>query len=147
MGNKKYLLLFVSVAVVIAATIFYQQYSKQPVDVKDATAIAVAAPALYADFAKDSTAAKKYLQKILAVSGTVTRISQNQQAQTILMLKTASEAAFINCTLEGPAGKLKAGDECTIKGICTGLGEGDADLGIPGDVYLVRCYVTGDEKK
>ena len=29
-----------------------------------------------------------------------------------------------------------------LKGICNGLGEGDADLGIAGDVYLVRCYVV-----
>ncbi len=147
MGKKKYLLFFVSLAVVIAAAIFFFQYNKQPVEVLRATGMPVAAKALYEDFVQDSFAAKKYLQKILVVSGTVTRISQNQQDQAIVMLKTGSDAAFVNCTMEGRPGNIRAGDQCTIKGICTGMGEGDTDLGIPGDVYLVRCYMTGEAEK
>ena len=36
---------------------------------------------------------------------------------------------------------LAENKQVTLKGICTGMGMGDADLGIMGDVYLVRCYL------
>ena len=84
---------------------------------------------------------KNYTNKILEVSGMVTAISENQRHQPVVLLKTNTDGAAINCTFEGNAGDISTGNAVSIKGICNGIGEGDADLGIMADVYLVRCYV------
>ncbi|MEP7144588.1 MAG: hypothetical protein ABI707_17030 [Ferruginibacter sp.] len=140
--KKKYLLLLLTGAVLVAAVTVYYLYNKPAIDVQDADGQKVVATALYETFIKDSTAAKNnYTNKILEVSGMVTTITQNQRHQPVVLLKTNMEGAAINCTLEGPAGNIKSGHHLSIKGICNGIGEGDADLGIMGDVYLVRCYV------
>ena len=129
--------------VAIAAAMAYYLYNKGPVDVKNANGIKVVATELYDAFAKDSVAAQKnYSNKILETSGIVTQVSQNQQNQAIVMLKTNEGGAFVNCTMEGPATAIKEKESVIIKGICTGMGMGDKDMGILGDVYLVRCYVV-----
>lgn len=117
-------------------------YNKGPVCIKCADGEKVSSLNLYQTFSNDSIAARKtYADKILEVSGQVTRVSQNQQNQAIIFLKTASPGAAVNCTMEGPGDKIREGDSILIKGICTGIGSGDSDLGILGDVYLTRCYV------
>lgn len=127
----------------IAAGIGFYLYNKGPVDVKHASGTKVIAAELYATFSKDSiTAKKKYINNILEAAGTVVRISKNQQNQDIIFLKTNEAGAFINCTMEGPVENIKENDNIVIKGICTGMGMGDTDLGILGDVYLGRCYLV-----
>jgi hypothetical protein len=44
--------------------------------------------------------------------------------------------------MEKDAAVLPENKQATLKGICTGMGMGDADLGIMGDVYLLRCYLV-----
>lgn len=143
MGNKKkYLLLFVTVIMLAAAGLGYYLYNKPAIDVQNAKGKKVSATELYLKFSADSATAKSnYVNKILEVSGIVTQILENQQHQQVVMFKTNTDGAAVNCTLEGPAGDLKAGHTVGIKGICNGMGEGEPDLGIMGDVYLVRCYV------
>jgi tRNA_anti-like len=141
-SKKKYLLLFLTGIVLLAAGAGFYFYNKPAVDIKDANGLKVFATSLYETFTKDSVVAKKeYTNKILEVSGMVTLITENQQHQPLVLLKTNIGGAAVNCTLEGPVGAIKVGSSVSIKGICNGIGEGDADLGIIGDVYLVRCYV------
>lgn len=124
------------------AAIGYYLWNKPHLDVATATAVNTEATVLYNAFSTDSVAAKKnYTQQVLEVTGTISSISKNQQGQTLVLLKTATEAAYINCTMEGEVAKEKEGDAVAIKGICNGMGQGDVDLGIMGDVYLVRCYI------
>lgn len=140
---KKIILFAVIGVIVIGAGIAYYLYNKGPVDVKNASGIKIAAASLYQSFSKDSLLAKKnYSDKIVEASGIVEKISQNQQNQAIIFLKTGENGAFVNCTMEGPAQGIKEKDSISLKGICTGMGMGDADLGILGDVYLVRCYLS-----
>jgi cytochrome c-type biogenesis protein CcmE len=118
-------------------------YNKGPICVTCASGTKISSAILYQTFSKDSiTARKEYTGNILEVSGMVTRVMQNQQNQAIILLKTNESGASVNCTMEGPAESIKEGDAVTVKGICTGMGAGDADLGIAGDVYLTRCYMT-----
>jgi len=138
---KKIILYAVLGVVVIGAGIAYYLYNKGPVDVKNARAVNVSSSSLYQSFAKDSARAnKEYRDKIVETSGIVEKISQNQQNQAIVLLKTDENGAYVNCTMEGPAQDIREKETVSIKGICTGMGTGDADLGILGDVYLVRCY-------
>jgi tRNA_anti-like len=144
MSSKKRNIGIIFFAVImIAGAIGFYFYNKGPVNVKNAKAIKTEATALYQSFLKDSTAAKKtYLNNILEVSGLVIKVSKNQEDQVIIMLQTNEAGAYINCTIEEDVAGPPENKQVTLKGICTGMGMGDADLGIMGDVYLVRCYLT-----
>jgi hypothetical protein len=126
----------------IAALVGYYFFNKGPADVKNSDAIKTEAPLLYVQFSTDSTLAiKKYSDKVIEVTGEVNTISTNQQNEKIILLKTNVGGASINCTMEEDPGNIQLNDLVVIKGICSGIGQGDADMGIPGDVYLTRCYV------
>ena len=111
-------------------------------NVKNSSAIKINAVELYDQFSKDSTASlKKYSGKIVEVTGIVSNTSLNQQKNQIILLKTNAGGAYVNCTMEEDAAKLNTNDNINIKGICSGIGQGDEDLGIKGDLYLTRCFL------
>ena len=142
MSAKKRNIIIFFLAVIIAGAVGFYFYNKGPVNVKNATATKAAAAAFYQSFLKDSTAAKKtYLNNILEVSGLIMKVSKNQENQLVVMLQTNEAGAYVNCTMEEDVTGLVENKQVTLKGICTGMGMGDADLGIMGDVYLVRCYL------
>jgi len=122
---------------IIAAGAFgFYMYNKGPVNVKKARAIHVAAAFLYTAFEKDSIAAnKKYAGKIVQVKGIVKEINLNQQNEQVVLLLTASGDASIYTTLEELNDLVKTGNPITLKGICSGIGGADADLGLKADVY------------
>ncbi|MBC7934778.1 MAG: hypothetical protein H7Y86_05380 [Rhizobacter sp.] len=126
-----------------AACVGYYFYNKGPVNIKKASAKKVEAAALYNSFAADSTTAQKnYSGKILIVSGTVAQTTHNQQGRSVILLKTAGSSSFINCTLEQEiTSGIKENQVIQIKGICSGLGQADADLGLEPDLYLERCIL------
>ena len=141
--KKKNIVVIFLAVIIIAGAIGYYFYNKGPVNVKNASAIKTEAVTLYQSFLKDSTTAKKtYLNNVLEVSGLVMKVSKNQENEVIVMLQTNEAGAFVNCTMEKEAAPLSENEQATLKGICTGMGMGDADLGIMGDVYLVRCYLV-----
>lgn len=118
-------------------------YNKGPVNVKTLRGIPVNADELYSLFTSDSVlAGKKYISKVLLVSGQITEVSTNASQQKVILIKTGTDGAFINCTLEEAANNIAVNRAINIKGICSGIGQGDADLGIPGDIYLTRCIVS-----
>lgn len=137
-------MLVILLVIAAIAAVGYYMYNKGPVDVQDSHAQKINAVELYEVFVKDSISANKnYTGKILDVSGEVNEITISQQKQ-IVTLKTNVDGAYINCTMEKNAQGIRVHDKINIKGICSGIGEGDADLGIPGDVYLTRCYIVSN---
>ncbi len=81
-----------------------------------------------------------YVNKVLNVFGIVKSVSVNQEHQQIILLKTSEPDASVNCTMEGNAVGIRVGDQVLLKGLCVGYSGGEADMGLPGDVFLVRCY-------
>lgn len=142
-ARKKYIIFSILAFVIIGGAIGFYMFNKGPVNVKNAAATKVDAVTLYQAFIKDSvTARQNYANKILEVSGMVGRVSKNQQNQVIVMLQTNEGGAFINCTMEEESVSPEENKPAVLKGICTGMGMSDPDLGILGDVYLIRCYIT-----
>jgi hypothetical protein len=142
-GKIKKILLVLILLAAAGGTIAYFQWNKPHEDVASEAGVKTDAIALYKLFTTDSVTAKKnYIQKVVEVSGTVNSVSKNQQNQAIVLIRTAADGAYINCTMEQQTDAVKAGAVVAIKGICNGIGQGDADLGIMGDVYLVRCYLA-----
>ncbi len=144
MGKKLKIVIAVIVgAAIIGGVAAWLMWNKPHQDVKDATAIQTTAIDLYNSFLKDSAAAKTtYTNEVVEVSGEVTQVNHNQQNQSVVLLKTTTPDAAINCTMEDTAAIIKPGETIHIKGICNGYNSGDADMGIPGDVLLIRCYKT-----
>lgn len=140
-GKAKKVALSLLVLIIIAGIVGYSLWNKPHTDVSSADAIKTDALSLYQSFTTDSAnAKKKFLLQVVEVSGTVSSVNTNQQNQQIVLVKTATDGANINCTMEKAIDNIHPGTAISIKGICEGLGQGDADLGIPGDLYLVRCY-------
>lgn len=141
--TKKILLIsFLGVMITGISAGFYL-YNKGPLDVKASKGIPVVANELYAVYSSDSAKANnRFTSKILVVKGEISEVSVNSNQQKIILLKTGIPGAYVNCTLEGPIKNTDKPGIITIKGICSGIGQGDADLGIMGDVYLTRCFVS-----
>lgn len=141
-GTPKTIVVIFCILIAIGVITAFYLWNKPHQDVANAAAVKTSAVELYKVFNTDSvTANKKFVQQVIEVSGIVHNISKNQQNQTIVLIKTNTDGAYINCTLEQDSNKLQAGQFVNLKGICNGIGQGDADLGIKGDVYLVRCYL------
>jgi hypothetical protein len=126
---------------VAAVIIGYHEWNKPHKDIKNAEAVEASAVALYNVLAHDSINAKiKFINKVVAVSGRVKQLSENQKNQQIVLLRTNIYDGSVNCTMEENIPNIKVGDTILIRGICIGYSGGDSSIGMPGDVFLIRCY-------
>jgi tRNA_anti-like len=134
--------IFIFVALVVIASIAgYLLWNKPHTNILESETIETSSIDLYKIFITDSTEAKTtYVNKVLNVSGIVKSVSANQEHQQIILLKTSESDASVNCTMEGSGMGIKAGDQILLKGPCVGYIRGETDMGLPGDVFLVRCY-------
>jgi len=146
--TKKTILLIIAGIVLIGAIVGYKMYNKKHFSVADSQPAAeTEATTLHQTFSTDSTAAKtKFIgdeanHKVIKVNGQIAAIKEDQQGNTIILLKTTTDGAFINCTMDGKTENINSGNKIAIKGICTGYNF-DAEMGIPGDVILVRCVIV-----
>ena len=134
-------------AALAASVIGYKMYNKKHFNVESAApASEISAIDLHQTFVTDSSLAKnkfigdKNKQKVTKVNGEIAAIKEDQQGNTIILLKTNTDGAFINCTMEKKIQNISAGSTIAVKGICTGYNF-DAEMGIPGDVILIRGFV------
>lgn len=142
MSTKRKILLFVSLFLLAMAVLGYYVYNKGPENISKRKTLPVTAIELYETYIDDSLSAQnKFNGKVLLVTGVIGRIDKNQQGETILSLQTKEPNAYINCSMEHSPAGLQINDEIRIKGLCNGIGQGDADLGIKADVYLTRCQL------
>jgi hypothetical protein len=142
-SRKKNIILLIAVLLIAGASTGYYFYNKGPVNIKNATAKKTTATVLYSAFLSDSAAAQKnYSGKILSVTGIVSSVNNNQQGLPVILLETGNGSGFINCTLEEKSAvSIKEKQPITIKGICSGLGLADEELGLQPDLYLERCII------
>ena len=145
--TKKNILLAVLLLIVGVAVVGFYFFNKKHFSVEGSTPVAdITATALHQTFVQDSVLGKnKFIgdevnQKVIQVEGEVAGVKKDQQGNTIILLKTATDGAFINCTLEGKSVNINTGSKIAIKGVCTGYNY-DADMGIPGDVIITRCFI------
>jgi tRNA_anti-like len=133
-GWKKITGMLVLALVITAAVIGYNKYTAGPDDIKSARALAVTASGLLQEYSNTEVEAnKKYIGKIIAVTGEIKELGKNQEGQTIVILNTGDPMNSINCTMEEQAVQLQPGTTVTLKGLCTGYMM---------DVYITRCYVV-----
>lgn len=123
--NKKKIIIGILVLGIIGAFVGYKMYNKPHVDVAEASAdITISANKILEAFSTDETTAnKKYLDKIVAVKGEIAEM-KTEKEKGIITLKTNDDFGSILCHLSEASTKkmsaLKEGQTITVKGICTG---------------------------
>jgi hypothetical protein len=118
-------------------------YNKGPENISNRNMLPVTAAQLYQAYVEDPAAAQdKFSGKALLVSGLIIKMDKNQQNETLIFLETNEENGYINCSMQNPAAGLKINEAVKIKGLCSGIGQGDTDLGIKADVYLTNCIMA-----
>ena len=109
---------------------------------------------LVSEYLAESHAAnEKYLaadgeSKVMEVSGTVAKISENIDGQKVVLLKEPTDDAGTNCiflTETSPhAEKLKVGSIATIKGVIRSGASYDDDLELYENIILDKCDVVNN---
>ena len=122
---KKYLLIFITVAVIAAIGVWYYVfiYSKNNHrNVANEKGIEVTAMQLVSEYkASDSIANKKYLDKAIQVTGEVAEAKTNEDSTIAVTLKSADAFSNVYCTLLKNQTAPVAGKVVILKGICTGM--------------------------
>jgi len=130
---KKIVLIIVVAGAAAIGYVGYHRYNDGPESYAEAKAININAVTLLNDYNKsEAEANKKYIGKVIAVSGEIKEVTKNQEGQTVVTLKTSDPMNSINCTLDQKNAAVTAGSTVTLKGLCTGYMM---------DVYITRCTI------
>ena len=121
MNKKATIVIVVLVLAALGAAIGYYQWNRKPDGVEDKEAQAITAAALIDAYAADENGANRnYLNKALAVSGTVTEVSANEDGKSVLLLGTDDPMSGVQCTMRDASAKATVGQQVTVKGFCSG---------------------------
>ncbi len=118
----KKLLIAAAILAILGGGIGYYMYNK-PVEKMEGMTVdeQISATELFEIYEADELAAnKRFLDKVMLVTGTVSKISKDEGKAAIL-LDTGDMLANIMCQMEDMDGELPAeGATVSIKGLCTG---------------------------
>ena len=133
-----------SLGVVAVGILLYLYFMPHPDIQSESVDMTISANELVSDFLKDADASnKKYLDKIVVVTGVVAEIEEDQLKQKVVLLKT--ENSGVNCTFmvktNKNAEKLKTGDKVKIKGIVRLGASYDEDLDMAEYAIIEKCDV------
>ncbi|MEI8074904.1 MAG: hypothetical protein WCH78_09150 [Bacteroidota bacterium] len=145
MKNKKILIRIsvIGLLLVIGIGLYaYKEYNRKNIDLTDAKpAFVISQTDLVNEFAKDqNTSNKKYLGKLIELSGNIKKIDTDANGFHTVILGTDSNMNSVRCSIDSSFNNkvhdLTIGSSITIKGICTGYNADD--LGLGSDVILNR---------
>ncbi len=100
------------------------------------------------------TADRKYLaedgdSRILEITGTVSRITEDFNGQKVVLLKEKEDKAGVSATFTAETNysvsTLKTGETITVKGVIRSGAAYDEDLGFYENVILDKCDITGKQ--
>ena len=105
----------------------YHLYHKPHQSAADETAVAtIEADSLFAQYQRDEKSAdKKYLGKVIEVTGTIAEVQHTAQSEIWILSAPSGTGGGVNCQLfsgEKISGKHpQPGDKVSVKGRCTGF--------------------------
>jgi hypothetical protein len=133
-----FIVTFIALSAILAA--LYMFNLKHTDMAKAKPDFVLTATVLQKAFENDETAAsKKYINKILEVTGIIASVKPSGNNVISISLVTGSDFSSVNCTftaISDPS-KFKPGDEIKLRGECSGLLM---------DVLLNNCAVIGNQK-
>jgi tRNA_anti-like len=136
--SKKNILLFIAIVSLIIAFFAYKEFNRKPADVSslqvDNTLIA---DSLISDYESDEVKAnKKYLGKVLIVTGNIAEIKKESDTLLNIIVGKVDAMHNVSCLLSNAEQKkvqsYAIGSKVSIKGVCTGF---------LADVELNRCII------
>ena len=142
--NLKIGIAVILLVLVSGALYAYKEFNRK---VKDLTyvkaGVTLEATSLISAFEKDEAAGnKEYLDKIIAVKGTVKSVEKNSDGYYTVILGEESSMSSVRCSMDSThqqdVAAIPAGTTITMKGACAGFNK-DELLG--SDVILNRCVV------
>ena len=143
--KKKYWAVLTLVIIATVAGYIYSEYNRKMIDVAELTAdFSLPATTLLNEFAaNEKSATTKYINKVIRVHGTVSRVDSDPSGfHTIVLAEPASTSA-IRCSLDSihnnQAASIDTGKVIDIQGICAGYTADE--LGIGSDLLLDRCTI------
>jgi hypothetical protein len=122
--NRKLRVLLIALLIitVLGSAIGYFMWNKPQRNVENEKGIVVTAAQLVKDYQTSETEAnKKYLDKAIQVTGTVSDTKNNQEGNSTITLASDDVFTGVFCTLKQSTTNLNSGATVTIKGICSGM--------------------------
>jgi len=120
--NYKTVALIIITLIIGGSATAYFMWNKPHRDVADEKGIQITAAQLVKDYqASEAEANKKYLDKAIQVTGSITEVKPNQEGKTTIMLGSDDAFTGVFCTLKEKSNNLQNGSTVTIKGICSGM--------------------------
>ena len=90
----------------------------------------------------EQSANKKYLDKVIAVTGNVKSVDKDSEGTNTIIIGEPGELLAVRCTLDSThndeAVRIASQKTITVKGICTGF---NSDEMLGSDVILSRCTI------
>ncbi len=132
---KKYLI-YIGVLGIIGIAVAVYMYNKPHKNIRNSKAdFKMEATRLIAEFEENETEANaRYLDKVIEVSGIVSKVSADEKENITVTLEGESPLSGVVCQFDNlsthPRTNFSEGENVTFKGICTGLLM---------DVLMVRC--------
>jgi hypothetical protein len=109
-----------------------------------------AADFLYAFDTNDSLATKKYIGKIIEVTGTVRKVEKDDQNFYTVVLSNGGNLSSVRCAIDSAKNsevlQVKEGTGASVKGIFTGYNKDETGL-LGSDAQLDRCVIISATKK
>jgi uncharacterized protein (UPF0333 family) len=137
----RFLILAIILIIVAAGMYAYREYHRKPAALSEVGAdAALHADSLLAAYSANEEAAnKKYLGKILDVTGEIVSLTNEQDTVINILIGRKDAMAHVSCSVaatEIPKLKsLSVGKSTTIRGVCTGYLM---------DVELNRCVIVNN---
>jgi hypothetical protein len=122
----------------------YKEYTRKVPDLSRVKAeMEMNSQELISAFEKNEAAANTlYLDKIIAIEGTIKAIEKDDNGLYTVILCEESTMSSVRCTMNAShqeeVAKLSQGSKATLKGACTGFNANDL---LGSDVVLNRCVI------
>ena len=138
--TTRYILIAAAILVLAAIISGLYLFNKKAPDLARVRAdYVLTATTLYSDFeADEASATRKYVDKVIQVTGTITAVEVNAD-NTINITLGGDDFGGVICTFQGIADTtlpgLASGNEAVIKGVCSGMLM---------DVLLNNCVIVSE---
>ncbi|XZF12519.1 OB-fold protein [Chitinophagaceae bacterium MMS25-I14] len=128
---KKKIILILLLIVIVAGAIIAKMWYKPHPKAENQDAISVTAASVFKEYSADEQGCNtRYLNKVLAVTGTVASVDTNQDGAIVVVLQSDDPLNGVVCTMRDKNASVAKGSQVTIKGFCSGF---------VGDVKLTDC--------
>jgi predicted phosphodiesterase len=148
MSTKRMILTLVLIAIAVAVFLAYKTYTRTNKDLLKLKAdIQISAGDLIKEFeAGDSAANKKYLDKIIELTGNVKKLEKDDAGDYTIIIGDTLSMSSVRCLSDtnhrSDAAIVKENSTITIRGVCTGFKKNEL-LGenLGSDVELTRSVI------